>query len=161
MSFRVHIRFQMIEAACGRDKALQKGPLSARTRIFLRKHLNSSLKNHLSDCHVAAMRNGQRDVPYTQLIGDLPRYSVQVQSRFAARCVRYLDVSPAHAPSPTRSQGFHGSFLRGESRGVSLELVFVAFAIGDFARRVESIENRVASAPEGLLDTIDFCNVQA
>ena len=96
---------------------------------------------------------------HTQAFRNLERGPGKMQGGFASRLARNLDIAPAHTVAPARSQRLHRCFLSCKSRGVALELVFVALAIRYFGGREEPFEKRCTMAPDGGFDPVDFGDV--
>jgi len=87
------------------------------------------------------MRDGKRNVLHAKAIGELSRDTFELERGLSAGRIRHFNIAPAYPVAPTRPERLHGRFLCRESCGVTLEFVFMPFAIRDFAGRVEPVKN--------------------
>jgi purine-nucleoside/S-methyl-5'-thioadenosine phosphorylase / adenosine deaminase len=116
----------------------------------------SALEDDLGEGQIAAMSDGERDVPHPETVGELARYACQVQRRLPTGRVGHFNVAPAHPMAPPGAQCLHGRFFGGKSRGVTLKSVLVAFTIGDFARRIDAFQKYRSAALDGCANPVDF-----
>jgi len=106
------------------------------------------------------VRDRERNVFYAEVIGDLSRGALEADRGLAAGLARDFDIAPSDAAAPARPERLHGGFFRSETGRISLELVAMAFAVGDFGGSEQSIEERLAVARDGSLDAVDFGDVE-
>ncbi len=58
------------------------------------------LENDLRECLSLCVRDAQRDMLHSELLGNFSRLAPQCQRRPPARLPHYLQINPAHAASP-------------------------------------------------------------
>src|ERR1700675_4159285 len=85
-------------------------------------------QDHDGHALFGSMSDGKRDVANLQLIGDLRRNAMELQSR-----------PPPPAP-PAGADRLHGGFLGGESRGVAFVAVSLSLDVCDFGGGVYAID---------------------
>ena len=107
------------------------------------------------------MCNGNHKPGCAETRGMLSSLAMQMQNRLSADLILDFDVAPAHATSPTCAESLHGSFFRGESRGVTLKFALVPLAILNFRRREHTLKERAPVTRHRFLQAINFCNVYA
>jgi hypothetical protein len=105
----------------------------------------SVLEDHLRKRPIAGMRDAHRNIFHSQTLGNRERRAVQRKRGFPAREPRHFDIHPAHAMRPPGSQRLHRRFFSGEASRVALHVVPVPLAVCDFARRVDAMQERLAT----------------
>jgi hypothetical protein len=75
---------------------------------------------------------------------------------------RVTSISTRRTPgAPAGAESLHGRFFGGEPGGVPFAAVAMAFAIGDFLRREDALNESAAVPRDGSLDAVDLGNVRA
>src|ERR1039458_955026 len=74
---------------------------------------------------------------------------MEPESGLARRQVGHFEILPAHAPPPTRADGFHARLLGRESGGKTFVTVSLPLDVGDLGRRVNPLDEAPAMALDG------------
>lgn len=107
------------------------------------------------------MCNGQGHVRNTNALCDFGCAPMKTNRGSSPRLANYFNFQPVHALADACSQGFRAGFLCSESSGKALCRVALAQAIGLLGRGKYAIEEALPEALRGLLNALNFNQVDA
>src|SRR6266566_5831069 len=121
----------------------------------------SAFENDLRDRLFRGVRNRQGSIFHTEFEGELSRPSMEGHGGPTARQADNLAIAPPYAVIPSGSKSFHGGFLGGEARGVTLHAICLGIAISNLSRGEDTLQKALPEALDGLANARDFGDVDA
>src|SRR5256885_952999 len=107
------------------------------------------------------MRNRHRNMFYSQLVRNLPRFALQLQRRLPAHLSHHFNIHPPHAAAPARPQRFHRRFLHCKPPRIPFILILELLAVRPLLRRIQPLQKSFPLAPNRPAHAIHFCNVHS
>src|ERR1700722_3224785 len=118
---------------------------------------SSILKDHQRHRLRPRVGNRERAAPNAQRGGNLRRTAMQQQQRPSRRFPAYFQLPPGHAEADARAQRLRPRLLRRKPRSEALRRVAaLALAIGDFAGRIDALQEAAAVPLYGVGNALDL-----
>src|SRR5206468_11349042 len=121
----------------------------------------ASLENVRRYRLLLCLLNGKPGFPDPDLCGELSRLAVKGHGGSASGQADHLAIAPPHAMIPARAQSFHGRFLGGEARGITLHAIGLGIAIPNFSGSINALQEALPETLDGLADAGNFGDVDA
>src|SRR2546429_4351477 len=107
------------------------------------------------------MRNRHRNMFYSQLVRNLPRFALQLQCRLSANLPDHFNSHPPHTAAPPRSQRLHRRFLHRKPPRIPFIFILELLAVSPLPRRIQPLQKSLPLPPNRPAHSIHFRNVHS
>src|SRR5256885_6199322 len=93
------------------------------------------------------MRNRHRNMFYSQLVRNLPRFALQLQRRLPAHLPHHFNIHPPTTADPSRPQPFHRRFVHRKPPRIPFILILELLEVSPLLRRIQPLQKSLPLPP--------------